>query len=64
MKKKDLQQIKNKPEQELRQQVVTLKDTLWNLQKDLDSGKVKNIKEIHKAKKEIAQVLTILNNKR
>lgn len=35
-----------------------LKDKLWSLKTDLVAGKVKNVKEIKKIKKNIARILT------
>ena len=63
MKKKDFSEFKNKPTAELKAKISELKETLWNLKKDLAAGKLKNIAQIHTAKKSIAQILTVLNKK-
>ena len=51
MAKKDLEQLK--PEM-----LPELKNKLWALKTDLAAGKVKNVKEIKKIKKNIARILT------
>ncbi len=61
MKKKEFEQLKTKPGAELKQILASLRDNLWNLKNDLAGGKVKNVKEIHKVKKDIARILTILS---
>ena len=59
MDKHQLQEIKNKPKQELEKELVVMRDKLWNLKKDLVAGKVKNVREIRVLRKSIAQVMTI-----
>ena len=49
--KKEVRQLK--PEA-----LPELKDKLWSLKTDLAAGKVKNVKEIKKIKKNIARILT------
>jgi large subunit ribosomal protein L29 len=63
MKTKEFKQLKDKPEADLKKMLGELKDRLWNFRKDLAAGKVKNVREIHKVKKDIARVLTLLNQK-
>ena len=60
MKRKDLEQLKTKPAEELKKSLAEHKDKLWGLKTDLAAGKVKNLKHIKKLKKNIARVLTIL----
>lgn len=55
---KDLQE---KPLEELQKELLTAKDRLWQLKNDLFSGKVKNISEVHKLKKKIAAINTLIN---
>ena len=62
MDKKQFQELKTKPAPELQKTLQELRDKLWQLKVDLASGKVKNIKEIKEIKKDIARILTILNN--
>lgn len=61
MKRREFEQLKNKPEAELKNQLTSLRDMLWNLKKDLAAGKVKNVKEIRRVKRDIARIFTILN---
>jgi len=60
MKRREFKQLKNKPSTELKIQLASLKDKLWELKKDLVSGKVKNVSEIRKIKKDIARITTLL----
>ncbi|MEK9186296.1 MAG: 50S ribosomal protein L29 [Patescibacteria group bacterium] len=62
MKSKELEQLKTRPVEDLKKMAQEHRDRLWQLKSDLAAGKVKNVKEIHKAKRDIAQILTILNN--
>ena len=64
MKRKDLEQIKNKPEAELQEEIKKQKENLWNLKIDLKSGKVKNVRGIRSIKKKIAVINTILNGQK
>lgn len=61
MKKKDFQNILNKPVEELRKMEAEFRDKLWKMQEDLKRGKVKNIGEVHDLKKDIARVLTAMS---
>ncbi|OGG42968.1 50S ribosomal protein L29 [Candidatus Jorgensenbacteria bacterium RIFCSPLOWO2_12_FULL_42_11] len=63
MKKKNFQEIKNKPVAELQKELVGYRERFRVLKFDLAAGKVKNIREIKEVKKTIAQILTIINNK-
>lgn len=60
MKRNDFIQLKTKPVAELRKLLGESRDRLWSLRIDLRAGKVKNVKEIKKIKKDIARVLTLL----
>lgn len=62
MKKKELEQVKTKPVEELAKMVLDCRERLWSLKSDLKSGKVKNVKEVKRVKKDIARVLTIINS--
>jgi len=59
MKKKELQSFKKKPLVEVDKELQTHRERLNNLKFDLSLGKVKNIREIRKIKKGIAQLLTL-----
>ncbi|TSC96702.1 MAG: 50S ribosomal protein L29 [Parcubacteria group bacterium Athens0714_26] len=63
MKRKDLEQLKNKPKQELQHDLSKNHEKLWNLKIDLAAGKVKNVREIRQLKRTIAKINTFLNAK-
>lgn len=56
------QEFKNKDKKELEKIITEKKEILKNLRFDLASGKVKNIKEIKKARKDVAKIMTVINN--
>ncbi|PIR05080.1 MAG: 50S ribosomal protein L29 [Candidatus Liptonbacteria bacterium CG11_big_fil_rev_8_21_14_0_20_35_14] len=61
--KKFLDSIKHKSNQELLKTIKETTEKLKNLRFDLYSGKVKNVKAINNSKKEIARMLTVINKK-
>ena len=61
MKKKEFEQFKTKPAADLKKALFENRDKLWSLKTDLAAGKVKNVKEIRKIRKTIAQIMTISN---
>lgn len=61
MKKKQLEELKNKSLPELQKNLVDYRERLRKLRFDLAQGKVKNIREIKDIKKIIARILTIIN---
>jgi ribosomal protein L29 len=61
MKKKEFEDLKNKPAEELRKFLRELQERKETLSFDLAQGKVKNIQELRNVKKSIAQILTILS---
>ena len=63
MKKDEFNAIKNKSLEELEKQLSELRMRSIDLKFDLASGKVKNISEIQKNKKSIAQLLTVLKER-
>lgn len=63
MKKDEFNAIKNKSVEELEKQLGELRARSIDLKFDLASGKVKNISEIQKNKKSIAQLLTVLKER-
>jgi len=64
MKRKDFEQLKNTATiEELNKLLKEKRDKLETLKFDLALGKVKNISEIRKTKKDIAQIMTLLNEK-
>jgi large subunit ribosomal protein L29 len=58
MKAKELRQ---KPKNELQRLLQEDREKLRQLRFDLSAGKVKNVREIRKIKKDIARILTLLN---
>jgi len=59
-----IRELKQKSNAELRKTLIDLRDKLRELRFNLAGGKVKNIKEIHQIKKDIAKILTLLNNEK
>ena len=63
MKKDTMQKLREKNDVDLLKDLQNDKDKLWQLRVDLVSGKVKNISEIQKLRKNIAVTNTILKEK-
>lgn len=63
MDKKQFLETRNKPVVELKKTITELQNKLWQLKVDLASGKIKNVKEIHAVKKDIAKLLTCIQQK-
>lgn len=61
MKDKGIQQLKTKPVETLKKELIDYREKLRKFKFDLSQGKVKDIKEIKKTKKMVARILTILN---
>jgi ribosomal protein L29 len=60
MKKKDIQELKNKTVGELEHVVSESSERLRTLRFDLAAGKVKNVNELHQTRKKIARAKTFL----
>ena len=60
MKKKDIQELKNKPLGELERIVIDSGDKLRALRFDLAAGKVKNVNELHQTRRKIARAKTFI----
>ena len=58
-----IKELQRKSQLELQHILIENREKLRQLRFDLVSGKVKNVREIRKIKKEIAQALTIKNLK-
>ncbi len=58
-----ISELRNKTKDELEKTLQDLRERLRQLRFDLASGKVKNVREIRKIKKEVAKILTILKEK-
>jgi large subunit ribosomal protein L29 len=61
MKAKELRQ---KSDNELEKILQEKRKKLYQLRSDLVAGKVKNVREIRMVKKDIARILTILNERK
>lgn len=60
MLKKEKEQFKGQSPEALQKLLVESRDKLWTLKVDLAAGKVKNVREIRKLKRTIAQISTLL----
>ena len=58
------QELRQKSNEELKRSLHEYREKLRQLRFDLVAGKVKNVKEVHGTKKIIAQILTILKEKK
>lgn len=56
-------ELRQRPESELKKLLADNRERLRVLRFDLASGKVKNVREIRKIKKDIARILTLLKEK-
>jgi len=56
-----IRELRLKSEKELQETLLNFRDKLRELRFNLAGGKVKNIREIRQTKKDIARILTILN---
>ena len=54
-------ELRQKTKEELQKILQGLREKLRQLRFDLASGKVKNVREIRGVKKDIARILTIIN---
>jgi ribosomal protein L29 len=61
MKKKEIQELKNKPLGELEHIVLDGGEKVRALRFDLAAGKVKNVNELRHARKTIARAKTFIN---
>jgi len=57
----EILELRKKTDTELRKTLTENRERLRTLRFDLASGKVKNVREIRKIKKDIARILTLLN---
>lgn len=63
MKRGEIQELKNKPKEELTAMLGEMKKKLQSLSFDLLEGKVKNIKSLRDTRKTIARIETFLRAK-
>ncbi len=59
-----IKKLRQKPEEELKKNLQDNQEKLRQLRFVLSAGKVKNVREIRKTKKEIAQILTLITESR
>ena len=59
-----MEQLKSRNDSELLSDIKKSKDKLWGLQVDLRAGKLKNVNEVKKIKKNIARINTILSERK
>jgi ribosomal protein L29 len=57
---KKIDELRKKPKEELQKILKDDREKTRQLRFDLAAGKVKNVREIRRIKKEISQILTIL----
>jgi ribosomal protein L29 len=60
MKKNERAQLKNASVPELEKRVHDSREKLWALQRDIELGKQKNVKEARALRKDIARMLTVI----
>ncbi len=63
MKRKDIENLKTRSADELRKTAKEQQDKLWDMQKELREGKLKNVHAVKTLKRDIARALTFLKNK-
>jgi large subunit ribosomal protein L29 len=61
MRRKEIQELRTKPRAELQKMLKEARERLRALRFDLEAGKVKNVAELRKLRKDIARILTFLN---
>jgi len=59
-----IKEIRQKSENDLQRDLIEIREKLRQLKFDLSAGKVKNVREIRNIRKDIAKILTVLNNKK
>ncbi len=57
-----LEELKQKTKKELEDLIKDSREKLRQLYFDLSAGKVKNVREVRRMKKEIARMLTLIKN--
>jgi large subunit ribosomal protein L29 len=59
-----ISEIRQKSKTDLNKTFLELSEKIGKLNFDLVSGKVKNVREIREMKKDIARIMTIINEKK
>ena len=62
MKKREIEELKNRPVADLTRMIKESNEKLRQLRFDLAAGKVKNVSEIHKIKKGVARMMTFIQS--
>jgi len=55
-----IREVRQKPKEELTKLLSEKRNRLLSLRFDLSGGRVKNVKEIREAKKDVARILTLM----
>jgi large subunit ribosomal protein L29 len=55
-----IKELRQKTDKELQENLIHLRDNLRELRFNLAGGKVKNIKEFHRTRRDIAKILTLI----
>ena len=63
MKKNDVKKLLNKSAEELMKDVAESKEKLWQMKRDIVSGKVKNAHSYGALQRDIARMLTVAHTK-
>jgi ribosomal protein L29 len=63
MKRKDFEKIQNRSAAELRKDVAEIRERLWTTQREIAVGKVKNVRAGREIRKDIARMLTLVQQK-
>jgi len=58
-----IKELRLKTDKELKENLFSLREKLRELRFNLSGGKVKNIKEVHMTKKDIARVKTLIKQR-
>ncbi len=64
MPKKDFEKLKTQGAVELAKSVAEAREKLWNMQRELNDGKLKNVRALQVVRREIARMLTLLQIKK
>jgi len=60
MKQKEIQELKTRPVADLTRMIKEANEKLRQLRFDLSAGKVKNVSELHRLKKDVARMKTFI----
>lgn len=63
MKKKDVQELRNKSIKELRELMRKIQEELVKLRTELGAGKLKNVHQVKLKRRDLARIKTILREK-